>query len=106
MFTNLGLVTALLSLPYTSLANPITNHQGATPSLQLARDKTIISRADASSYPYGVALPNEFQWRNWDPEDNEHKETAMKIHNAFIEWHVYCVYFIMFIIFCSGSREH
>ncbi|KAL9108046.1 MAG: hypothetical protein Q9227_007152 [Pyrenula ochraceoflavens] len=38
-----------------------------------------------SSYPYGTALTNEFQWVNWDPKNDDDKKDGQKIHQAFQE---------------------
>jgi hypothetical protein len=38
------------------------------------------------SYPYGDALPNEFQWLEWDPDDEDQKKDGQKIHEAFKQW--------------------
>jgi hypothetical protein len=77
----------LLSIFCTVIANPIDVKQRQTPSsTRISRDKTIVVRAAASSYPYGDALPNEFQWRNWDPEDQDQKADAEKIHKPFQDW--------------------
>lgn len=87
MIARSGMVLALLSAALTVLANPIDiNQRDAASSNTVESDSTIVARADASSYPYGNALDNEFQWRNWDPKDDEQKKDAEKIHNAFKEW--------------------
>ncbi|KAF2420944.1 hypothetical protein EJ08DRAFT_738444 [Tothia fuscella] len=80
-------VRALLSIFCTAIANPIEVNQRQTPSsTTISAARTLLVRAAASSYPYGDALPNEFQWRNWDPNDKSQKEDAQKIHNAFKDW--------------------
>lgn len=73
------LVTSLL-LCSAVLSNPV-NQRSPTP------DKTLVKRVDPSPYPYGDALDNEFQWRNWDKDDEEAKKDGQRIHKAFEEWH-------------------
>ncbi|KAG4444235.1 hypothetical protein IFR05_000332 [Cadophora sp. M221] len=84
---SLKLFVALLSLIHTTLGNPIiVDTRNPTASIHDRESRTIIPRVDASSYPYGEALPNEFQWRNWDPKDPDQKKQGEKIHQAFVEW--------------------
>jgi hypothetical protein len=83
-----GMVIILLSISFSAFANPIDIDRDVTvSSTNLRSHRTVVARADSSSYPYGDALPNEFQWRNWDPNDEEQKKDAEKIHKAFKEWH-------------------
>jgi hypothetical protein len=87
MIARSGIALALLSISFTAFANPIDiDRRDAASSTNLNSDRTIVARADTSSYPYGDALPNEFQWRNWDPTGEDQKRDAERIHNAFIEW--------------------
>lgn len=87
MSKNSGLIITLLSLFHMIVGNPIIAYrQESTTPKQLTQSKTIIARVDASSFPYGEALPNEFQWRNWDPKDAKQKQIGQRIHQAFAEW--------------------
>lgn len=87
MFTLTSLVAVLLILPYSSPANPVLGErQDLTPSIQLSTSKTFNRREDPSSYPYGNAITNEFQWRNWDPSDKDQRKDGERIHKAFVEW--------------------
>ena len=81
------LIITLFFLLHITLGKPIiADHQESANSVHLSESRTIIARVDASSYPYGDALPNEFQWRNWDPNVAAQKAVGQRIHQAFIEW--------------------
>ena len=87
MFRSSEIIIVLFFLLHITLGNPIiADRQESTNAVHLSESRTIISRVDASSYPYGVALPNEFQWRNWDPNDAQQAIMGQKIHQAFWEW--------------------
>lgn len=82
-----GIVIIFLSISFTAYANPIDNDREVAVSFINPRSHgTVVARAGASSYPYGDALPNEFQWRNWDPNNEEQKKDAEKIHHGFNKW--------------------
>jgi len=87
MFRSSELIIALFFLLHITLGNPIiADRQESTNSVHLRESRIIIARVAPSSYPYGNALPNEFQWRNWDPKDADMAIIGRKIHQAFIEW--------------------
>ena len=59
---------------------------GSHAELISSRKVHAVKREDPVSYPYGDALPNEFQWLGWDPEDEDQKKDGQKIHEAFKQW--------------------
>ncbi|KAI4952592.1 hypothetical protein J4E91_003064 [Alternaria rosae] len=74
MYLNPSILAIVLSFNGLTSAKPIDGKVHA------------VKRADPMSYPYGDALPNEFQWLEWDPDDEDQKKDGQKIHEASKQW--------------------